>query len=269
MVKFMSVPKAQYQLAEQERSADPRPVYRLGRISFTVNSADAAFELELARLLPRCRVNSEPIYELAANDVRGLLSKVLELHEGYLWISAACLFSPQGHKVLISGQSSAGKSTTTLALALRYGWKVLSEDLTCIDIRANKIIVFATPFSLKTGTLELLQDTVAMLPESVVFGEWVPMSNMHAEGEYATDFDLTLYFGEARKGEPIQQIVCSAGEYVRLLLPCSNLVHDENAPDKLAEYVSSGACYQVIGGSLSERINLLLELTTGGMCQSL
>jgi len=238
-------------------------VYRLGRVSFTVDSADAAFELELTRLLPRCRVGAEMIHDLAADDLRGLLAKVLELHPGYLWISAACLLSPQGHKVLISGQSSAGKSTTALALALRYGWKALSEDLTCIDVRRNKIIAFATPFSLKSGTLELLEDSIAMVPETLVFGEWVPISDMHAEGEYDADLDLILYFDTAREGEPIQQFACSPGEYVRLLLPCSNLVHDERGPDKLAEYVSSGACYRVLGGSLSERISLIRNLTTG------
>lgn len=261
--KIGSDVKVRYEESEQERFAAGKPVYRLGRISFTVDNSDAAFEPELARLLPRCRRGSEPIHELAATDVRGLLSKVLELHAGYLWISAACLLSPQGHMVLISGQSSAGKSTTALALALKHGWRVISEDLTCIDIHAGTIVVFASPLSLKIGALELLQNTIAMLPQPLVRGEWVPLSNIHAEGEYEAGFDLALYFGLAGADEPMRRIACSSGEYVRLLLPCSNLVHHESGPDKLAKYVKSAPCYRVTGGSLSERMNLILEWTTG------
>ncbi len=239
-----------------------QPLYRLGRISFVVKSADAGFQNELARLLPACRVAPEVIYEIESDgNFRQLVGEILGLQSEYLWLSAACVVSPAGHKVLISGNSSAGKSTTVLALALRYGWKVLAEDLTCIDLHTGRIISFATPFSLKKGTVELLQETISMVPEPVALGEWVPQSDLHAHGEYGSNLDLSLYFGTARHGEPMQVSVCSPGEYVRLLLPCSNLIHCAHGPDKLAEYVSSGTCYRVSGGSLSERLNLILELT--------
>jgi len=264
MPQTVSVSRLQDQVAQKQRFAERNPLYRLGHVSFTVDSTDVAFKLELARLLPLCRVEPQTVCKLAADDFRGLLARVLELHEGYAWLSAACLLSPQGHKVLISGQSSAGKSTTALALALQYGWKALSEDLTCIDLQRNKIIAFATPFSLKTGTLEMLADSISSVPETLVFGEWVPMSDMHVEGEFDTNLDLILYFDTARKGEPIQQIACSPGEYVRLLLPCSNLLHDECGPQKLAEYAAASACYRVTGGSLLERISLIRDMTTGG-----
>ena len=249
--------------AERQRFADGKPVYRLGRVSFTVESRDAAFERDLPRLLVRCRSDAEKIYPLQADNFRALLLKVLELHKDYLWISAACLLSPQGHKVLISGHSSAGKSTTAIALALRHGWKVLSEDLTGIDERTNRVLLFTTPYSLKSGTLELLQETVNMQPEPLVSGEWVPLTATHAESECDTDFDLILFFGNSQKGEPLKKIECSAGEYVRLLLPCSNLLHDYGRTDKFAQYMRSTPCYQVFGGSLSERMTLILELTTG------
>jgi len=239
-----------------------KPIYSLGRIPFIVKSPDAAFERELARLLPRPRLVPDTIYELwTGNDVRGLISDILARHAGFLWIDAACVLSPQGHKVLIAGHSGAGKSTTALALALRYGWRVLAEDLTLIDPQTNNIVVLATPFSLKAGTRELLEETIAMVPEPVVFGEWVPMNNMHAKDECRSYFDLSLYFGKARHGEPINKSACSSAQYIRLLLSCSSLIHDENGPDRLAEYVGSGSCYQVMGGSLSERLDLILGLT--------
>ncbi len=242
-------------------SAIPKPVYTLGRISFTVESADAAFERELARLLPRPRVTPDTIHEVpTGSDVRELISDILGRHSDCLWIDAACLRSPHGKKVLISGHSGAGKSTTAMALALGHGWKVLAEDVTLIDPQTNTVIVFAAPFSLKAGTIELLQESIRMTPEPVVFGEWVSMNGMSAEDECSTDFDLSFHFGKVGNGGAIEQITCTPAEYTRLLLCCSNLVHDSGRPDRFVEYVGSGACYQITGGCLRERLNLILDL---------
>ncbi|HEV8718174.1 MAG TPA: hypothetical protein VGX03_35830 [Candidatus Binatia bacterium] len=166
-------------------SAIPKPIYALGRISFIVKSSDAAFERELTKLLPRPRSTPDTIHEIrTGSDLRVLISDILGRHAGCLWIDAACLLSPHGQKVLIAGHSGAGKSTTTaLALALRYGWKVLAEDVTLIDLQADAVIVFAAPFSLKAGTVKLLQESIAMVPAPVVFGEWVSMNDMCAEAD--------------------------------------------------------------------------------------
>ncbi len=246
---------------EHNRLGDPKAIYTLGRISFIVKSADAAFERELARLLPRPRVTPDTIHEVqTGSDLRELISDVLGRHTGCLWIDAACLLSPHGKKVLISGHSGAGKSTTALALALRYGWKVLAEDVTLIDPQTNTVIVFASPFSLKAGTLEQLRESISMSPDPVVFGEWVSMNGMSAEDECSADFDLSFYFGEAGNPGAVEQFACTPAEYTRLLLSCSNLVHDSGRPDRFVEYVGSGKCYKIVGGSLPERLNLILEL---------
>lgn len=259
----------QLRIIKHDEILDNRPIYQLGRVSFTVKTEDVQFEQELIKVLPRCKIAPETIVEIKVeNDFRSLVSTVLKLHEQYLWLSAACVLSPQGQKILISGHSSAGKSTTALALAMRYGWKVLSEDLTCLDLQTDRLIVFATPFSLKTGTVNLLKQTIAMVPEPVVFGEWVPLSNTHGEGEYKANFDLSLHFGHAQVGKPLSCLTCKPGKYVRLSLSSSNLVHYDNGPEKLAAYVSSGGCYQVTGGSLAERLDLVLNLTAENVDKS-
>jgi len=249
---------------EDRNMIDPlilRPTYQLGRISFTVKSSDEIFERELARLLPRPRGTPDTIHEIqTGGEVRELISDILGRHAGCLWIDAACLLSPRGKKVLISGHSGAGKSTTALALALGYGWKVLAEDITLIDPQTNTVIVFASPFSLKEGTLELLQESISIVPDPVVFGEWTPMVGMCAEGECSPDFDLSFYFGKAENPSAVEQFACTPAEYTRLLLSCSNLVHDSRRPDRFVEYVGSGKCYKIVGGSLPERLNLILEL---------
>jgi len=237
-------------------------VYKLGRARFTVESTNAELLQELPNLFFADNAGVDPIHTISARSLRELLMEVVRLHDAYIWLSAACIISPEGHKVLISGQSSAGKSTTTLALAMKYGWKAASEDLTCLDIERNQMVAFPTPFSLKKGTRELLQETIGTTTERLAFGEYLPLSNIHADGEFDTNFDLTLYFDKVKKDEPILYFPCTPGEYVRLLLPSSNLVKNSGSIDKLAEYVASCPCYKITGGSLSERMDLVLQLTS-------
>src|SRR5260370_19475284 len=214
--------------SEHNRLGDPKAIYTLGRISFIVKSADAALERELARLLPRPRVTPDTIHEVqTGSDLRVLISDILGRHTGCLWIDGACLLSSHGKKVLISGHSGAGKSTTALALALRYGWKVLAEDVTLIDPQTNTVIVFASPFSLKAGTLKLLQESISMVPDPVVFGEWTPMSGMCADGECSPDFDLSFYFGEARDSSGAGTHCSTPTQFSPTVFLCYDLSADE------------------------------------------
>jgi hypothetical protein len=258
----MSLAVGKYKLIPRHKLIEDQQVFRLGRISFTVKTDDCSFEQQLPKVLPVCDAKEDMVYEIeATNNYRELISEVIKLQSDYLWLSAACIMSPQGHKVLISGHSNAGKSTTALALAMANGWKVLSEDLTCIDLKTNKILAFSTPFSLKTGTIEILQKTINIVPEPVVFSEWVPLNDFHVQGEYKAEFDLSLFFGKAVYGEPLIQVPCSFGKYIRLCLPCSNLIYFQDGPDKLTEYIGSGECYEVMGGTLAERMELIIGLT--------
>src|ERR1700722_506057 len=136
-------------------------VFHLGRVVFSVANCQSDFQKTLDILLPHHAnpesLKEEDIYEVntgCTQDIRGLLTHILKRHLGCIWIDAAALIAPNGKKVLIVGQSGAGKSTTTMALALRYGWKVLGEDLVLLDQKTDQIINFASPFSLKKGTRE-------------------------------------------------------------------------------------------------------------------
>lgn len=234
-------------------------VYKLGHIQFTLESTNQELMRELPHLFFAGNERTAAVETICASNLRGLLQQVIKLHDAYLWVSAACLLSPRGHKILLSGQSSAGKSTTTIALALTHGWKIISEDLTCFDMETDRLVAFPTPCSLKAGTLDLLQRTIGRQPDRLIFGEYVPMSNIHADGEYEAELDLVLHFGNAKMSAVFGTESCSPGEYVRMLLPCSNLARNLRGTDKLAQYVRICPRYKVTGGTLVERMALLLE----------
>jgi len=250
-------------------SAVKKTAYALGKICFSIDNCDPEFERDLEILLPHSNnpdLSEEDIIEIRTGcekDVRGLLNHILKrYHSGCLWIDAACLISPAGKRVLIAGRSSTGKSTTTMALALGHGWKVLAEDLTLFDLKADRVLKFASPFSLKTGTKELLENTVGRSPEPVLRSEWAPMNELAStEDSCPANFDFALYFTQIFQGpEHLTVSKLTPTEYLRKLLDCSNILRIPDSANKFVEYISNGPCLMLDGGSLEARIAAIREM---------
>lgn len=263
-------------VASQSVDAKRPVVFRLGRVTFSITNCDTVFEKELHELLPRCDedVPLEQVVEIktgCSRDVRGLLNHIFKRHSGCLWIDAGCLISPNNRKVLIAGQSGAGKSTLTMALALGYGWKVLAEDVLLIDCKADNLLTFASPFSLKDGTFELLKSTVGKAPEPILLDEWSPLKEMSAKGEFAAEFDLSILVERPNgRNVDLQTSAIPAQTLLRRVLPISNILRIDGASEKALSYFDRGQCLNVVGGTLRERIDLLLELdgtAAGTVCR--
>ena len=50
--------------------------------------------------------------------------------------------------------------------------------------------------------------------------------------------------------------------YLKQILPISNAMRLPGATDKLTHYLSGSACYRIKGGSLKERIDAMVELSS-------
>lgn len=84
---------------------------------------------------------------------------------GHYVIHSACLVAPDGKAMLLCGQSGAGKTTTTLALALA-GWKMLSDDTSFLAVSDSpKLWGLPRPFKVHRNTLDLLPQ-LTKLPSS-------------------------------------------------------------------------------------------------------
>lgn len=244
-------------------------VLTLGKFAFEIDCQDDQLKACLESLFPSRAVahhRAPATVHDESGDVRSIVNIALRHHEDCLWFDAAALIAPGGQKVLFAGASSSGKSTTTIALALGYGWKVLSEDITLFDPSTDELLSFASPISLKPGTFERLQ-AAKLSPPPLILNEWIPVDGMAAPGEsVSATLDLAFFFNVINQTEPepisAQQI--TPGEFLRLVLPISNLLHSTAGMDKLSQYLAPARCYRLSGGSLTERlskINQILSVT--------
>lgn len=232
-------------------------LYQLGQVAFSLAELEPDHELDC--LFPRHRSPYDHLVEFPSNErnVRSIINQVLAYHSDCLWFDAACLLSPEGKRTLISGGSGSGKSTTSMALVFGQGWKVYSEDVTLIDPLKRVLLSFASPFSLKTGTKELLHAALGTVPSPICMDEWLPPGETAIAETCPVHFDSVILFENARAGGPLECEEISASDYVRRLLPISNLIHKEDGPERVTDYIGSAKCFHVKGGTLPERMSIV------------
>lgn len=216
-------------------------------------------------LLPLCGTeNAAPdhVYDADANDIKNVLDVINHVHKqhhGSMWILGASIVSPAGHKVLISGPLNSGKSTTVLALVLGYAWKVLSEDITHIDMNTDEIVNFGSPFAIKPGTVDLLKSSLQLELSPLELNSWMPLGLANLGHNMKTPFDLVIYFEEF-SGGAFRCESMSVHEFTRTILRKSNITRINGAAIKLCEYVSEGCCYRISNGSLKDRLDAIIQL---------
>jgi HprK-related kinase A len=82
----------------------------------------------------------------------------------YLIIHAAVI-EKAGYAVIMPAPSGSGKSTLTAAL-IQEGWRLLSDELTLIDLETKNVIPFPRPVSLKNQSIVVIKQRYP----DVVFG---------------------------------------------------------------------------------------------------
>jgi hypothetical protein len=99
----------------------------------------------------------------------GAAARMLLLHGGTFTLHAS-LVAIGGRAVAIGGSSGAGKSTTTVALATRYGGRLLVDDVLPVDLDPDTGAPMAQPFH---RPVHLTDDAHARLELAAVEGPWV------------------------------------------------------------------------------------------------
>jgi len=240
---------------------------KLGRFVFTLESENTALCDQIGSLFPQCKdsdgeAGAPVAVPVQDPDVRTVVNYALLYHYGCIWADAACLIAPNGRKVFFAGASHSGKSTCALALALCRQWKVVSEDITLFDPKTDELLQFSSPFSLKPGGHERLASNNIHVPIPVM-DEWVPLNGMATAFEtMPADIDIAIFFQVIDKDAPGPLVISDlkSSEYVRRLLPISNLLHSEVFMDKFSSYLQKARCYQVSGGTISQRVTDIGEL---------
>jgi len=86
----------------------------------------------------------------------------------------AAVIEKSGHAVIMPAPPGSGKSTLTAAL-IQEGWRLLSDELTIIDIEKGCVTPFPRPVSLKNQSIDIIKKRYP----SVVFG---PLSTDTSKG---------------------------------------------------------------------------------------
>lgn len=102
----------------------------------------------------------------------------------YLIVHAAVL-ERHGRAVILPAPPGSGKSTLTAALAGRGGWRLLSDELTLIELDTGLVVPNPRPISLKNRSIEVIRDYVpdAVLSPAVRDTAKGTVAHMRAPGD--------------------------------------------------------------------------------------
>lgn len=253
--------------------------FLLGRFSFRLKSSDLALLEALTKLFPKTNLEHKTTQVIDLDNPRDIISnwsnvvpkpegfeiirlivrKALDNHQDCLWMDAATLVSPQGKTILIAGPSHSGKSTAAIALAYGKAWSVLSEDITLIDAGSGAFLRFASPLSIRAGSIEKVKIATGVAVGTPVDTEWLELGHLASTKAEIKRIDF-LYFlpkTDPNTDEPFQVDRISVNEAVRKLLPLSNILHLSTGLEIITTALASAQCHTVKGGCLSERVGLI------------
>jgi hypothetical protein len=218
----------------------------------------------LDRLFPHsngARLDKEPDIDVQmglSHDVAECIRQIISQHEGCLLIQAACMLSPNGQRMLISGAPNSGKTTLAIALSLQYGWKVIAEGMTIIDTEKNRITSFAAPFNLKPGTRAVLTDNGVTLP-GFILREWFPIAKEISADDCPAGFEHSVHLEGEFGNEKLKISRSTPSEQTRKILPISNLL-SVRGTDNFLQLLPAQSCHVISGGLLKDRLSHITEM---------
>jgi HprK-related kinase A len=185
----------------------------------------------------------------------------------YLVLHAAVI-ERGGRAAILPAASGAGKSTLVAGLAYR-GWRLLSDELTLIDLDTLELIPLARPISLKNRSISIIRDFV---PDAVMSHEVKntikgtvallrpPEDSINRASETAKPawFVFPTWNAEARAElRPVEK----AGSFMALCRNAVNYhIHGRRGFDALADLFDRCACLQFRYGSLDDAVEVFARL---------
>ncbi len=261
--------------------------YRLGDFRFQIQSSDQHLSNCIGLLLEqydnpnKIDVDKDPLFLIdidlpldiipdwrdvvseasGLEIVRLIVRRALNYHQNYLWFDAATLVSTAGKVVLIAGASHSGKSTASAALAFGLGWKIIAEDVSLVEPRLKQLTTFASPISLRAGSLERIQKATGVLPGPVVGGEWVPINDHLNKNliDFNVDLSIELAVTDPSVDETMVINEVTGASFIHTLLPLCNAIHLQSGIDLLDGGLKHSKCFRITGGSLAQRLTFISE----------
>lgn len=219
---------------------------------------------KLAQWQGSADIDSKTPQEQRSLMVSGLCKRLYDNHADCIWMDAAALCAPDGRLVLLTGPSCAGKSTLALGMSLVHGWKILSEDITLIDPERRTVLACPAPSGIRAGTAERLTDLGSLRNTMPAQTGWFFDPNLYMSKSMPAKFDQAVALeplGESGCDAPAKMSLqfLSSYEYIKSVLPFSNLLRLDNKIGVLHEAVEQARCVKLSGGTLRERVEFLCQ----------
>ncbi len=246
-------------------------VFQLGNLVFTIKNCDVDFIHELSLIIPICQASEvHEVVELSTGcdrDVRNMLMRIRKRHLGSVHIDSSCLKTPSNKNVLLAGPSFSGKTTLALTLVLGQSWSLICEGVTLIDVVTDRLIPYAAPFSVRSGTAEIINkflEKELVVPTTMSWSAKERTDAWFSAKEYAQASPVEARFDVALFCEPFETFHktfsvahISTNNFLRKILPVSNVVNVTGGIDKLSDYLGNAVCLNISGGSLRDRLDVI------------
>ena len=185
----------------------------------------------------------------------------------YLMIHAA-VCEKNGQAVIMPAPPGSGKSTLCAALVLR-GWRLLSDELTLIDLQNQRLVPVPRPVSLKNESIDVIKrfEPKAFVNRSfedtnkgTVAHMRAPAESVLRADEYATPAWVIL--PQYKAGSPSRLISNGPGRSFMWLAENSfnYSVLGKDGFSGVAELVEHCDCYQFTYSELNDAISVFNEL---------
>ncbi|MDB5409101.1 MAG: hypothetical protein JWL84_4013 [Rhodospirillales bacterium] len=186
----------------------------------------------------------------------------------YLIIHAAAI-ERGGRVAILPGEPGAGKSTLCAGLVGSGGWRLLSDELSLIDMATGRFIPLARPISLKKESIEIIRGFV---PDAVLSRETHDTTKGRVALVKATADSVRRAGETAAAGwiifprfvpgaPPILERQSKAAAFIELATNAFNYsIHGKRGFTVVADVVETCECYRFTYCSLDDAVQVFASL---------
>lgn len=237
----------------------------------TLDDIEKAFPLVQRDLAPLVRVididKTQSEFPSARNEphiskvLRALRHKVYQYLSEHIYVHGVLLADSHGRKLLIVGQSGAGKTTLSLALAELSNWKIIAEDVVFIDQYDKSLIDCRLPLSVRASSRPLLSEIGIKLQEDL-FPGWVLNLDWFSVQRFTAPFDYVVIL-EPPKSDALRITELQPVSIITKILHHTNALYIEHGTNILNSTWTQASCRLLEGGLLRERFQAVRTLIDG------